>query len=292
MKIRHLAFAVLAAAAVAGCSDDGPTFVNREPQAYIRYVNASPDSPTLDVRFIDRAENVRSLFDIGFRGNSGQYQSVNAGDRQLRAFLAAVTGRIDSVSTVMLDAQFTLEPDAYYTLLQTGRVGTGVGTANNNATLTVIRDDLPASVPTGQIAVRVLHAISGAGAVDVAVNPSATTEGPVTTTFQGAAFGVPSAYSNLPVLSGTSLYRFIARPAGNTTTTVANSVVNLPGIVGTPASIASPALDPTAGVRQAQSVLTAVVFPAAVAGSPAASTATASPSVLLLQDRNPPRISQ
>jgi hypothetical protein len=296
MKIRHLGFVALAAGAVAGCSDDGPTFVNREPQAAFRYVNASPDSPTLDVRFVDKVENCRTCFGLGFRANTGQYQPVNAGQRQLRVFLASTTADAATLTTVVLDTTFTLEEGGFYTVVQTGRVGTGRGTANNNAAVTVIRDELPASVPAGQIALRVLHAATGVGNVDVAVNPRTTAaEGAVATTFAAAAFVNPTAYRNVPALAATDTsarYRFQVRAAGTTTPTLGNTLSTLAGLPGTPASVSGPALDPTAGVQQAQSVLTAVVFPAAIAGSAAASAATATPTVVLMQDRNPPRISQ
>ena len=53
MKIRHLASVALAGLALAGCSDDGPTFVDAGPRAVVRLTNAAPDSPLVDARFVD-----------------------------------------------------------------------------------------------------------------------------------------------------------------------------------------------------------------------------------------------
>jgi hypothetical protein len=140
--LARLSLALLGTAGLVGCKDDAPTFVNPGPQAYVRYVNASPDSPIVDARFVDLPENTRTFFGLAFRQNSGFYQAVNAGNRKLRVFLAGTA--IDSTSTVVAEGDLNLAERTYYTIVQVGTVGSGLGRTNGNASFVLFTDTIPA----------------------------------------------------------------------------------------------------------------------------------------------------
>lgn len=290
MKVSHLLPCLAAGLALAACKDDGPTFVNNGPQAYVRFVNASPDSPNVTARFIDKVENTFTWDRVGFRGNSGNYIAVNAGARNLRVFLSGQGNNttIDSASTVLLDtAGVTLQPQTYYTFVMTGRVLPRRGTAPNNATVRLFTDTLPAAsgLAAASINVRVYHMAEGTGPVDVTITSNAAgaaTAGSVS----NVAFGARSAYVAVPALTG-ALYTFGVRATG-AATALFSSTPNVAGQAFTPASVSGSALNPVAGVQQGRSVLSLFVFPAGVAGTPAATTATANPTVDLVADQAPP----
>lgn len=310
---RYLSLAAGLLAVAAGCKDPNePTFVTLGPQAYVRYVNASPDSPSLTVRLVDRVENWRTADGVPFRGNSGYYVAVNAGQRQLRAFrLLGVAGNasLDTGTVVVLDTTFTLQEKTYYTIVQTGNVMPGRGQPGNNARITVYTDTVPApsSIAADQIAVRAYHLAPGAGAVDVAMNksytipanPNATPPTPainvdsaVTGTIANVAPLTRSAYVTVPAVrladsTAGTLYRFTVRPAGGTTTLVTARPANFPGNPALPASPTTPFLEAVAGPRLGRSALDLFVFPAAVPGSPAATAATATPTIDLIPANKP-----
>lgn len=284
MKVSRLLPCLAAGLALAACKDDGPTFVNNGPQAYVRFVNASPDSPNVTARFVDKVENMFTWDRVGYRGNSGNYIAVNSGARNLRVFLSGqgLATTIDSASTVLLDTTVTLQPLTYYTMVMTGRVLPRRGVAPNNSVVRVFTDTLPssASLAATAINVRVYHMAEGVGPVDVTITSNAT--GATTAgTVQNVAFGSRSAYATVPSLSG-ALYTFGIRPAGGTTA-LFSATPNVPGVAGAAASASSPALDPVAGVQQGRSVMSLFVYPAAPTGTPTA------PSVDLIPDVAPPR---
>jgi hypothetical protein len=305
MNIRNCMAAALGAAALAACNDDGPTFVNQGPQAYVRYVNASPDSPGnastvgLTARFVDQVENWRTGDGVPFRGTSGAYQAVNAGTRQLRVFrLFNFAPGIDSATAVVLDTSLTLQPQTYYTIVQLGRTsqarGTGTNAGATAARVIMFTDTLPAptAVTATQIQVRAYHLAEGVGNVDVAITSNAA--GAATAaTVSNLAFGARSAYVTVPALTGTALYTFAVRPAG-TTAPLFSVTPNVPGLAAAAATATAPPLARTAGVRQGQSALSVFVFPAAIAGSPAATSsavtagAAATAGADLIADRQPP----
>ena len=312
MHIRHLAAGLLGVTALAACSDStDPTFVNQAPQAFVRYVNASPDSPSLTIRLVDQVENWRTADGLAFRGNSGGYQAVNAGaTRRLRAFrYLSTAGGLDTNTVVVLDTTIALEARAYYTIIQTGLVMGARGTAANTARIAVFTDTLEAYPDNSSLKVRAYHVAQGVGNVDVSFNKravipavAATPTAPAVpeqtidsatsaTRITNVAFGARSAYVTLPIVrlaDVNNLYRFSIFPAGGTTALLAPRP-NLPGVAASVATTTNPPLDAVAGVRIGQSVLSLFIFPAAVAGSPAATAATAAPTVDLIADRQPPR---
>ena len=312
MKVSHLFSCLAAGLALAACRDNGPTFVTQAPQAYVRFVNASPDSPNVTARFVDKVENMFTWDRVGFRGQSGNYIAVNAGPRNLRVFLSGQgnSTTIDSASTILLDTTgIELQPQTYYTMVMTGRVLPRRGAAGNNAVMRVFVDSLltQSTIDTASIRVRAYHVAEGTGPVDVVFNkrviiPADTTATPprptetiidsaTAGTISNVAFGARSAYLALPRVRPAdtlNLYRALVRPAG-TTTNLITARPNVPGLAFTAASISGPALDPVGGVRQGRSVLSVFVFPAAIAGTPARIAATANPTVDVLIDQSPPR---
>lgn len=287
MNIRHLAAGVLGLAALAGCRDTDPTFVDQGPRGFVRYVNASPDSPALVARLVDQPENWRNADGVGFRGTSGNYYGAIAGERRLRVFRMLSQGTLDTGTVVVLDTVISVQPQTYYTIVQTGLVMGARGTAGNTARVTVFQDTIPATVPTGQVQLRTYHAAQGVGNVDVAVT-SNVAGAATAATLANVPFLARSAYAQVPVLTGTALYRFDIRPAGSTTALL-SPVPDVPGLPATAATNTNPPTDATAGVRTGQSALSLFIFPAAVAGSPAATTATATPGAVLIADKQPPR---
>ena len=293
MQIRRsLSLAAGAAVAAAGCSDStDPTFVTNAPQAYVRYINASPDSPSLTVRLVDKVENWRTADGVPFRGNTGYYVAVNAGTRQLRAFRLFAGnsgGLLDTATAVVLDTTFTIEAKTYYTIVQTGNVLPARGQAGNNARITVFRDTIPesASIAAGSIAVRVYNTATSVGAVDV-VAADTVTGSTAGGTIANVAALARSPYDTLPALGATGFYRFTVRAAGTPTALGSSLPTNFPGLVAVPASATSPFLEAVAGVRLARSAVALVVFPAAVPGTPAATAATANPTADLFPDNKP-----
>ena len=287
MKVSHLFSCLAAGLALAACRDSGPTFVTQEPQAYVRFVNASPDSPNVTARFVDKVENMFTWDRLGFRGQSGNYIAVNAGPRNLRVFMSGQgnSTTIDSASTVLLDTTgIQLQPQTYYTMVMTGRVLPRRGTAPNNARVTVFTDTLPVAtaIAANQINVRVYN-VSDVGPVDVTVTSNAAGAATAATIANVPVLG-RSAYVAVPALASPALYTFGVRNAG---AALFSATPNVAGQAFAAASVSGPALDPVAGVQQGRSVLSLFVFPAGIAGTPTASVTTR--GVDLVPDQAPPR---
>ena len=270
---KYLSLGAVAVAAIA-CGDDDGT-APRGPEALIRFVNASADAGAVNFRVVDDPlENLPTFLNVAFRGSSGVHQRVVAGDRAVRVFFN--TRNADSALVRLIDETITLEAGQYYTLVYTGTV------AGDADQLLVIPETIPDDPAAGSIAVKVLHAAEGEGAMDVYVAPSA--DDPVAdpvATFDGVAEGEATAYQTLPTLTGTQLYEFAAVPAGGSAASFSASPNN-PGAAATAAGVSA-----QAGVRQSGSVLTALLLPGAVAGSRAATSSNTTPTILILLDNIP-----
>lgn len=294
MKIRHAAAAALAAlsaGALTACKDDDPTFVEQAPLAYVRYVNASPDSPALTARLIDKVENWRTADGVAFRANSGNYYGANAGTRRLSVSrLLSFSSTIDTGAVVVLDTSFTIQAGTYYTIVQTGLVMGARGTAGNTAVVRVFADTMPAasSIGTSSVVLRAYNLLPTAGAVNVTATSNVAGSA-AAATLANVAFGARSAYATVPVLAGTALYAFAVTPASSTTA-LFSATPSVPGLAAAAATTTTPPLARTAGVRQSQSVLSLFLFPPAVAGSPAAAagTSTTANGADLVADQQPP----
>lgn len=264
--------AVLAVGAVGCSTDDGSlTATNAPPPlAYIRYINALPDTQNTTVRFIDYIEFTPQTFvNVAYRGvGQGLYQGLKAGSRQLRIFNADATNFSTAGNTAVLgDLTQTFEAGKYYTILFTGYARTG------SKAIKVIEDVLPS--PGSNIAIRVLNANTGLGSIDAyktAAVGDAITGSPA---FAGVAAQAYSSY--VTVAPGAFAIR--ATAAGSTTAVASGAAQN--GTAGTTTA------DPIGGATVGGTVFTAMVFPASVAGSMAA--AASAPSVVYVVDKQPPR---
>ena len=269
-------FGLIAAAALASVacqSDDGslkPTEL--PPLAFVRYINALPDTLATTVRFIDQVEfSPMTWAGVPFRGlGGGNYQGTQAGSRTFRVFTFQANASTTGNTAQLGDLTHNFEAGKYYTVIFTGFARNGGSPARG---IQVIEDVIP--TPGAQIAVRALHAGAGIGNVDVYLTP--TTTSPITGSpaITGLAFNNASSYATLA--PGAFAVRVTA--SGSTTPVISAAAPN--GTAGTTSA------DPIGGAAQAGSVITAVAFPASVAGSPA--QASANPSVLFFIDRHPPR---
>ena len=283
--------AAVVALAATGCDKETGGITSPTPaRAYYRYVNAVPDTSGLDFRFIDTLDDSQPWANVLFRQFT-PYQATPGGARHIRIFTNASTYAFNAAvaQQVVLDTTLNLEAGKHYTIMH---VGYARASASPRQRLVVVEDVFP-TPPAGSIAVRTINAAIGQSPLDVYIQADGTTP------FSGsaAARGVPALSSGTvgvtpyvsmaarPQTPATSTYRFLLNPAGVTTTPAYADVST--GVLGAAPLNSSGTVG---GVQYAGSVLTAVVFPGAVAGSKAASpAANLTPTVLLLVDRDPPR---
>lgn len=273
--MRLFRFGLIAAAALVGAAcqgDDGslkPTEL--PPLAFVRYINALPDTLATTVRFIDQVEfSPMTWAAVPFRGlGGGNYQGTQAGSRTFRVFSYTSNASVAGNTAVLGELTHNFEAGKYYTVLHSGFARGG---SPSNA-LIVIQDDVP--TPGAQTAVRAIHAGSGIGNVDIYLTATTSTAISGAPAIAGLGYGTASAYTTKA--PGTFAVRVTA--AGSTTPLISSAAPA--GTAGTTSA------DPIGGASQAGSVITAVAFPASVAGSAAQSSAN--PSVLFFIDRHPPR---
>lgn len=270
---RFTLLAVAAMASVACQTDDGalkPTEI--PPLAFVRYINALPDTLPTTVRFVDQVEfSPMSWAGVPYRGlGVGNYQGTQAGNRTFRVFSFQSNGSEAGNTAVLGESSHNFEAGKYYTVLHAGFARPGGSPANR---LVIIEDAVP--TPTADIAVRAIHAGAGLGNVDLYLTATTTTAISGAPAFSGVAFGAQSAYASRP--AGAFAVRVTA--AGSTTPLI--SAAAPAGVAGTSA------VNPIGGATIPGSVITAVAFPSSVAGSPAATSAN--PTVLFFVDRQPPR---
>ena len=280
MRMSRIALVGALLLGAAACQTDDGSAVGSSipPLAFVRYINAVPDTNNLTVRFIDQLEFTPQTFvNVPFRGmGQGGYQGLEAGSRHLRVFtydprLSTPTGGLPAVTAQMADTTFTFVAGQYYTLLHLGYSRTGQTPAQR---VYILNDAVPTPSNT-QVAVRAIHAGLGIGAVDVFTTPLANTALAGAPAFANVGFNTTTAYANLGVAQ-------VAAQIAATGTTVSLAGAAAPaGVAGTAAA------DPIAGATVGGSVLTAIAFPASVVGSPAA--AAAAPSIVWVSDRQPPR---
>ena len=280
--LRSLAICA-AAIAVFGCTKEA-TFIEPLPNyAAIHWLNAVPDTGQQDIRVIDIVSNA-ALFDANFRGSNMFYQPIEAGSRTVRIFNSSPDPAI--ASQILAETTLSLTASTGYTFIHAGFARTG-GTP---ARTVLVIPDAPPTPAAGQVAVRAINAGAGLGNVDVfvvrkAVNPSTVDSLPDARAASNIAFGALSAY--------------IAVAVDDTTTALAQSMRVVFTTAGTKAVLASitapagqfgtPVNNPIAGSRIAGSVLTAVLVPRPVAGSPAQQNAADTlRSTVYLVDRRPP----
>jgi hypothetical protein len=160
---RNFLLLTLALGAVA-CSDDnlGPTSAVIPPLAFVRYINALPDTFATTVRWIDDIEFTPQTFtNVGFRTEGqGGFQGLRAGSRSFRVFTYqqnTLEFPIAGNTTVLADTTFNFVAGTYYTILHTGFTRTGSTPA---AQLRIIEDNPPAP-PASGVLLRVFNVAYG-----------------------------------------------------------------------------------------------------------------------------------
>lgn len=282
---KYLTFAATLLALGACSDEDGITDLGAPPPAaLVRFINAVPDTGTVDLRLWDRVENLPTLLGVPFRSYSGMYQRAEPGQRAARIFPNATTTALTSI--FLVDTTITLNANTRYTMVYAGRA------SGNQDRLVLIED--PATPPTpgaGQIAFQALHVAVGTGPVDVYIVPVATTSAATPADFAtnnaGVLRNVPylgkaTAYVNVPVrpTTGTPFYRFVVTAAGSTEPLFA-ATPNQPGATAP----AGASYGPQPGVQIAGSVMTAVIAPGSIAGTRQSTAANQTPTVFLMIDK-------
>lgn len=301
MRYGKLLMYVAPLLAVAACGGDDGVGVQggMEPTASVRFINAVPDTGTVDLRFVDRVENLPTLQGVAFRAASGFYQGVVAGARPARIFPNSTNPVVTQV--FLIDQTINLAADTRYTLVYAGRASATAPAAERHR-LAVIEDPrIPPTPPANQIAIQALHVAVGVGNVDVYVVPVATATAATPTDFAtnnaGVLRNVPflgkaAAYVNVPVRPAATvagpggtppatapLYRFVVTAAGSTTALFAAT----PNQPGAPSTFAT--AGPQPGVRISGSVLTAVVASGQTAGTRESVAANQTPTVFIIADK-------
>jgi len=289
--------------AVAACSSDPVSkVVTPDPSASIRWVNAIPDTVGMDYRVVDYPSNA-SEPNLLFGTSSGNWRIIPAGSHHVQAFFscpASLTAAVGNpcqvpsvVSTVIDDATFNLEAGKKYTILHYGFAKAGATPAKK----LMLIEDVPPTVPAGQVAIRVINAAAAYGSMNVysSLSPDTTGVASGTPAFANLAAGAVSAWVNFPVASGSNSYRLIATSTSSTTSLT--KFLAPVGVVATPATVTTGALDAVPGARIAGSAFTIVIFgpkvaytlSASIGGGPVAGSATGAATTLL--DTWPARIS-
>jgi hypothetical protein len=267
--MRFLRLLPLAAIVFAGaCDEDGAVRnTTRPPLAYIRYVNAVPDTGALDFKFIDAVEYSPNYPNYTFR-TIGYYQGAVAGTRPVRVF--ANSSSIAVTSVPLVDTTLTLVAGNYYTILHAGnsRAANGAATADR----LILIDD---TRPTQDAGIHVSTLNATTAAIDVSI--AATVGAAWAVTNANVAYGTRSIYNPIASLAGTAVR---VAPTGNVVATA--SALGFTGAAGTVAA------DPVGGTNVAGTQFTAFHFPASVAGSPAPAGFTTT-NVTFFVDRQPPR---
>lgn len=287
MKFRDVVtVTAVLATALSGCEDDsgvtGPAPL--APAALVRFINAAADTGTVDLRFVDRVENLPTLQGVAFRGTSGVYQRVIPGARPTRVFPNSTDPAVASLRLV--DTTITLEANKRYTLVYAGRA------RGNQDRLVVFEEPLELPTPpAGSIAIRALHVAVGMADVDVHIAPDRAVAdtlkprpNPVATAaarIDGVSYLELTPFVNVARRTPTDtlpLMTFGVTPPGSTTLTFSTRST----LTGAASSVST--VGPQPGIQIAGSVLTAIIFPGGTAGSPAASVST-SPAVILIPDK-------
>ena len=279
MRLSRFALIAAAVVGVIGCTESGtdPVTAKIPPLAYVRYINAVPDTNNLTVRWIDQLDfSPMTFVNVPFRGmGQGGYQGLEAGSRTFRVFtydpnLASSTAPTGATTQQIAQVTHNFTAGTYYTLLHVGYARTGSTPAQQ---VVILEDALP-GVNTS-VSLRAINAGLGLGALDFHATATATT----------TLVGSTPAITNV-ALNASSAYITRATGAFAIQGAATGTDVSLMGTLA-PAGVSTG--DPISGSTVPGSVMTAVAFPAAVAGSPAATASNTTPGVVFYLDRQPPR---
>lgn len=277
-------------ATIVGCNREGNKVFLAEPgqNAYVRFINAIPDSGSQDWRFVDAVEGSPSTTGMPFRGifPGATYQAATAGRRHLKVFQSSFDPTFadptkatpEIVSTVFVDSTFSLETGKHYTIAAVGSLRA------KTAKFVILTDDY--ADPGTSIAVRAVNLgtptpldvyTSPTGGTSALPAPFAAALAPfAATTWKTSAPGALTLRANAAGSTALPAMVDAAAPAG----VAADKVLNLSAIGG--ATIAGTAF-------------TAFLFPAATTGSLAATvvagtcpTRCATAGVVYAVDKYPP----
>ena len=260
------AFGLVCIAGLAACAGDASKVFTATPgqNAFIRFVNAIPDSGAQDWRFVDQVEGSPSNTGMSFRSiwPGASYQPATAGTRHLRVFQSSLDPTFADptlatpaiVSTVFVDSTFTLTAGTHYTIIAAGSL------RSKTAKFVILTDDY--ADPGANVAVRVVN-LGAAPSLDVYGSPTGGSAA-LPASPLAAAVGTFAASTWVTMPPGPLVLR--GNAAGSKT---------LPALVDVTApagDVADKTLTLTAvgGSTIAGSVFTAFIFPPAVTGSLAA----------------------
>jgi len=184
-RIALLAVIALLAAALTGCQ----IVTGSMQYTQVRYIDASPDAPNLDVY----QNAVVTLYDIGF-GTASSYIAINPGSWNFS--VDVTTGRQQLANVIG-----TLALGAQYTVL--------IGNITANLQMTLLKDQ-STPAPSGQVAFRFLDQSTRNAAVDIYLLPAGGSLATLTPIATHIAFGNAATYIDVPI--GT--YSVVLLPAG------------------------------------------------------------------------------
>jgi hypothetical protein len=275
MRVSRIGLALVGALLAVGCSEsDGPFFAPQVPLAYTRFINAIPDTGAIDFRFVDLVEYSPFAVQLAYRGFT-PYQGTATGARHLKVFTnpGGSNTLIQHVTNVLLDESPTFEAGKYYTVVA---VGYARSTGTPRLKLQIYEDPIPD--PGSNVAFRVVNLGTGLSSINVAVTANSTDPIP-TPTFSNIAYLGASAY--VTRAPGNAWFR--VQETSSATEIVSGNGRQAPvGAAGDPLGN----LTTIGGSGQAGSVVTAFVFPRAVAGSTAPQAVT-TPTIVFIVDKHP-----
>lgn len=270
-SIVALLFMVLAA-----CQRDTTFTEPIPPNAAIHWVEAVPDTMSEDMRVIDIVSNA-GLYQATFRTANMFYQGIQAGSRHIRIFNHSTDPAI--AQQILIDTTITFAASDSITFVHMGFARTGSVPVRQVQLFTDKAPDPGAN----NVGIRAIHAGAGLGSLDIfLIRRQQDTLALGTPVAANVAYGSASSYTAVAADTGAQAMRVVVTATGTTTPILAN--------VAVPAgSVADPVThtNPIPGARIVGSVMTAVIVPRSVAGSPAPQAFT-TPSALVLVDRRPP----
>ena len=291
---RSLLLGALVYGATACASADlGPSTPNIPPLAFVRYINATPDTLNATVRWIDDVAFTPMTFvnvAYGAQG-AGGWQGLRAGSRDLRVFTFQQSGSnfpAAGNTVVLVDTTFTFEAGKYYTMIHAGFARTG----STPAQRLIIVEDPPAAQPATGTLLRVYNfAYARSWDLYLGATTTYTPDGTFGTAYTPAQLGTLIA-SGAPANVETVRLAYAAQALGTyaARSVDAGALLSLHAKVNAPAGLPETAdFEAAGGTNVAGSVLSIFVFDAKTAGSPNSTGAASRPTVLWTVDRSPAR---
>jgi hypothetical protein len=209
----------LAAVALVACGGDSDATEPTLAGARVRLLHLLPDGPVVDLRIEGALPD--PLRAVAY-GGAPPYQSTSARGTVITAQVAPSTNP-DTPRPILLTSRIDLQPRTDYTFAITGRLAADA-TPDEQPGFTPYIDDNSAP-PAGTTRVRVIHAISDGGPVDVFALPAGTTTVPTTATPLIAGMSFRSARTATPTAGSYAL--FVTRAGERATILLRQDAVTL-----------------------------------------------------------------